>query len=70
MEVSTISGPSRKTQTETLTGVQNESITDVDETKDDRQAVVINQTANNRTSTGRKDDVETAQRMVLMVQVI
>lgn len=53
-----------------MTGVQNESITDIDETKDDRQAVVINQTANNRTSTGRKDDVETAQRMMLMVQVI
>lgn len=53
-----------------MAGVQNETITDVDETKDDRQAVAINRTSNNQTSAGRKDDVETAQRMVLIVQVI
>ena len=69
-EVSVISGRSSKTPTETLTCGQNRTITDVDETKDDRQAAAFNQTANNQTSAGRKDDVETAQRMVLMVQVI
>ena len=70
MEVSAISRRSRKAPTETLTGVQNETMTDADQTKDDRKAAAINQTANNQTSAGRKYDVETAQRMVLMVQVI